>query len=223
MIMVSLAAVPVSAMTPATKAARYPFAGYTTQPTTPPTTITSAAATVTVPSFSCTKKIAAITAVATVFDPTGSEFSSAGVYIGCSSKTQTLAALADIDNVFTVLTVTITAGDTVALSTTCGPSGISVSIDDETTSSTGTESSATAETCTQAEVGDDGVSNGKARGKTVPLPAFGAIDFTAAMVNGVALGSVPSSAANYNEGKKAVITTGALTAGGTAFVTTQGP
>jgi hypothetical protein len=40
------------------------------------------------------------------------------------------------------------------------------------------------------------------------------------MVNGSAIGSSSPGAANYNEGKKNVITTGALT-GGNAFTTTK--
>jgi hypothetical protein len=111
-------------------------------------------------------------------------------------------------------------GDTVALSSTCGASGIAISIDDTTTGSVGTASSSTPETCTQAEVGDDAASNGKV---IVPLPAFGSLTFTNAMVNGAALGSITPTANNLYEGKKNVVTTGALTSGGTAFTTTQGP
>jgi hypothetical protein len=43
------------------------------------------------------------------------------------------------------------------------------------------------------------------------------------MVNGTALGSLTTSVANLYEGKKNVITTGALATGGTTFATTQGP
>jgi len=199
------------------KAQKYPFAGYITSPTT----ITSAAATVTLPSFTCTKKTTAISATAIVYNSTGAKFSGAEAYLGCSGKQVLLRALTDIDNVFTVPTVTMNPGDTVALSATCGSSGISVSIDDVTTGSTGTSSSSTPESCTQAEIGDDGAS--KNGSTVVPLPAFGALDFTGAMVNGIALGTLTPSVANYSEGKKNVITTGVLTSGGTAFTTTQGP
>jgi hypothetical protein len=55
----------------------------------------------------------------------------------------------------------------------------------------------------------------------VLLPAFGSLTFTNAMVNGAALGSITPTANNLYEGKKNVVTTGALS-GGTAFTTTQG-
>jgi len=99
---------------------------------------------------------------------------------------------------------------------------VGVSVDDETTTSIGTASSTTPESCTQAEVGNDAVLNGKGSG-IVSLPAFGSFNFTGGMVNGAALGSVSSKDANYSEGKKNVITTGVLSGGGTAFTTTQGP
>lgn len=202
------------------KASKYPFAGYIT----PPATVTSIDASVTLPSFACTKKrkTTAVAAIATVYDSTGAKFSGAEVYLGCSGKTQMLVALADIDNVFTSLTVSMASGNTVALSATCGPSGISITVDDETTASSGSDSSSSPETCTQAEAGDDGVSKGTGSA-VVPLPAFGALDYTGVMVNGSAIGSSSPGVANYAEGKKNVITTGALTSGGTAFTTTQEP
>jgi hypothetical protein len=198
-------------------ATKYPFAGYITSPMA----VTSSAATVTVPTVACGKKLSAITAAATVYDSTGSEFSSAEVYIGCSSKKERLAAYAEIDNAFTVPTVTINPGDTVELLVTCGSLGISVSIDDETTNSIGTAASTKAESCTQAEAGDDGVTKGHGSA-LVALPPFGTIDYTGVMVNGAAIGSFSPTATTYSEGKKNVITTGPLTAGGTAFTTTQG-
>lgn len=215
----SLAAEPAGAGAVQTiaHASKYPFAGYIT----PPTTVTSATATVSPPSFSCAKKFTAVASGVIVFDPTGSKFSGAEVYVACSAKKEMLAAYVDIDNSFTAPTVIINPGDTVVLSVTCGSSGISVSVNDETTSSSGGRSSSTPETCTQAEVGDDAVVKG-GRSGLVPLPAFGMLDFSAVMVNGSTLGSFGPTAANYSEGKKNVITTGALT-GGTAFSTTKGP
>jgi hypothetical protein len=218
LLIMSIVAAPAYAGTTAStlaKASKYPFAGYIT----PPATATSVAATVTLPSFACTKKMTAVAAIATVYDPTGAKFSGAEVYLACSRRKETLGALADIDNAFTILNVTMASGDTVALSATCGPSGISITVDDETTSSIGTDSSSSAETCTQAEAGDDGVAKGTGSA-VVPLPPFGALDYMDVMVNGSAIGSSSPGAANYNEGKKNVITTGALT-GGNAFTTTK--
>jgi hypothetical protein len=220
-LIMSLVAAPAYAGTTAgtlAKASKYPFAGYIT----PPTTITSVDATVTLPSFACTRKTTAVAAIATVYDSAGAKFSGAEVYLGCSGRKQMLVALADIDNVFTSLTVSMASGNTVALSATCGPSGISITVDDETTASSGSDSSSSPETCTQAEAGDDGVSKGTGSA-VVPLPPFGALDYTGVMVNGSAIGSSSPGVANYTEGKKNVITTGALTSGGTAFTTTQEP
>jgi len=217
LLVLGVAAAPVAAgTTPRVHASptRYPFAGYLTSPTT----ITSAAATVVVPSFTCTKKLTGMTADAIVYDSNGPGFSSAMVYLGCSHKKELVSALAQIDDAFSVPTVAMNPGDTVALSATCGASGIAITIDDTTTGSVGTASSSTPETCTQAEIGDDAASNGKV---IVPLPAFGSLTFTNAMVNGVALGLATPTANNLYEGKKNVVTTGALS-GGTAFTTTQG-
>ena len=194
---------------------RYPFAGYLTSPTT----ITSAAATMVVPSFTCTRKVSAMTGDAIVYDSNGPSFGSAMVYLGCSGRKELVSALTNIDDVLSVPTVIMKPGDTVALSATCGASGIALSIDDTTTASVGTASSSNPETCTQAEVGDDAATNGKV---IVPLPAFGSLTFTDAMVNGAALGSLTPTANTLYEGKKNVVTTGALTDGGTAFTTTQG-
>jgi len=160
--------------------------------------------------------------VATVYDSSGALFSSAMVYLGCSQKHEVTGALAEIDNSYTLPTVTMHPGDIVALSATCGATGVSISIHDQTTSSTGTASSPTAETCTQAEAGDGAVLNGKQTG-LVALPPFGMLDYTSVTVNGSALGTFSPALSNYAEGKKNVITTSALTGGGTAFTTTKGP
>jgi hypothetical protein len=220
LLILSLSPDPVSAAPPAKtlpRASKYPFAGYLTSPTT----ITSASATITLPSLSCARKTQALAAGAIVYSSTGSHFSSADVYIGCSSRKEILAALTDVNNHFKVPTVTMNPGDIVSLSATCGPSGISVTVDDETSMSTATNSSSAPETCTQAEIGDDAAAKDIDAGTgIVPLPDFGSLTFTNAMVNGAALGSVPSSATTYSEGKKNMITTGPLT-GGTAFTTTQ--
>jgi hypothetical protein len=202
---------------PLARSTRYPFAGYITAPTT----ITSAAATIVVPNYTCPKKVAAIAAAAIVYDSTGAQFSSAEVYLGCSRKTIVLTVLTDVNNTYGVQSITIHMGDVVQLSATCGPSGIDVSIDDMTTSSTGSASSSASETCTQAEIGDDGVANQRGT-SVVSLPSFGSITYTSATVDGASLGSFNPTAANYFEGKKNVITTGSLTDGGLVFSTTQG-
>jgi len=101
---------------------RYPFAGYITSPAT----ITSSAATVVVPSFACSRKLAGMTGDATVYDSSGPGFSSAMVYLGCSRKKELVAAIAQIDNAFSAPTVTMNPGDSVVLSATCGASGIAI-------------------------------------------------------------------------------------------------
>jgi hypothetical protein len=213
-----LTAAPAVAKTPKGQSTtRNPFAGYVTAPTT----ISSVTATIKVPALTCAKKTQAVTAAATVYDSSNANFSSAIVYLGCSRRKETLVALAEVNNTTYFPSVDLNTGDTVVLSATCGASGIKVTIDDTATNSSANESAATAETCTQAEAGQGGVLNDNGS-SLVSLPTFGAVDFTAAMVNGSALSSVSASEINYFEGKKNVITAGPLTESGTAFTTTQG-
>ncbi len=114
----------------------------------------------------------------------------------------------------------MTAGDNVEFTTVCGPTGSFVSIEDLNTSTTVNASSPNPSSCSGATVGDTGVV-GTGPGGQARLPKFGAFDFTDVTVNGDSIGSFSPVAGNYYEGKKYQIVVGPLTAGGTAFTTTQ--
>jgi hypothetical protein len=216
--LVSSAAAPAGAATIAAKTPKSAAAGYIATPTA---AVTTASATVTLPTFHCKSKADLLSADVGVFDPTDGSVSLVTIALACSkTKVPSFIVLFDADGTDSVPDVTVTAGDAVTMSISCGASGTTVSVDDTTSSATGNASSATPETCGEAFVGDEGFP--KASGKSAePLPDFGAVDYTNVMVNGAALGSSTTVSGNYYEGKKAVIVTGALTAGGTAFTTTQ--
>jgi hypothetical protein len=219
LMIVALDAASAGAAVPAAKTAKSGAAGYIASATT----VTSVEATVTLPSFVCSSKTDALSTQVGIFDTTDEEASAAILGLVCSKKKVPIyGAEISVDGVATFPTVTMSAGDTVVMTAACSSvSGSTVTIDDTTSDTSGQNSSATASTCTEGLVGDFGFLKGK--GKTVtPLPIFGAIDFSDVMVNGTPLGSISNVSGNYYEGKKNVITTGALTDGGTAFTTTQG-
>jgi Peptidase A4 family len=216
---VASAAAPAGAAMISAKPEKSALAGYIAVPTA---AVTTASATVTLPSFHCTSKADLLSADLGVFDVTDESGSLVTIALACSTtKAPLFAVLFDADGTDTVADVTVAAGDSVTMSISCSATtGTTVSVDDTTSTSSANASSATPETCGSVFAGDEGFP--KASGKSAaPLPTFGAIDFTDVMVNGAALGSFTTATGNYYEGKKAVIDTGALTAGGTAFTTTQ--
>jgi hypothetical protein len=208
-----------AAAVPAKKASKSPAAGYIGGATT----VTSVSATVTLPTFTCTSKSDALSTQIAVLDTVDDEDSAALLGFVCSKKKVPIyGAEISVDGTATFPVVAMSGGDTVVLSATCSSvSGTTVSIDDTTSDSSGQNSSVTPNTCSEEFVGDIGFLKGAGKAEA-PLPAFGAIDFSNVMVNGGPLGALTTASGNYNEGKKNVITTGALTDGGTAFTTTQG-
>jgi hypothetical protein len=218
LMLVAIDAGSAGAAVPAAKTPKSGAAGYVAE-----TVVTSVEATVTLPSFVCSSKTDALSTQVAIADTTDDEASSAVLGFFCSKKKVPIyGAETVVDGAATFPTVTMNAGDTVVLSATCSSvSGTTVSIDDTTSDTSGQNSSATANTCSDGFVGDLGFLKGKGKALT-PLPLFGAIDFSNVMVNGNPLGSSTTQSGNYNEGKKNVITTGTLTDGGTAFTTTQG-
>jgi hypothetical protein len=189
--------------------------------------VTTVDATVTLPSFTCTSKKDNITADTNVYDTTAAQFSGPYVYLGCSKHGMTLTphytAAISVDGVGSNPAVTMNAGDAVVFSISCGGTGTSVSIDDLTTSSSGSASSSNASACSGPFVGDIGVcARCGTHPKQDPLPTFGAIDYSNVTVNGSPLASTGPTSQNYFEGNENTIATGALTGGGTAFTTTEG-
>jgi Peptidase A4 family len=213
------AAVPAGAAMIAAKPEKSAVAGYIAT-----TTVSTATATVTLPKFSCTSKTDLLSADVAVYDATDESVSLVTTVLACSkTKAPFYDILFDADGTDSLADVTVSAGDSVTMSISCSAtSGTTVSVDDTTDNSSDSASSATPETCGEVFVGDEGFPKGSGKAAE-PLPTFGSIDFSDVMVNGAALGSFSELSGNYDEGKKAVIDTGALTAGGTAFTTTQEP
>lgn len=189
-----------------------------------PATVSSIQATITLPTYKC-KKTENITVGMETYDNTASAWSGPYVYLACAkighkygpSYTTGL----EVDGVTTDPALTMQAGNSIEFTQTCGPSGSVATIDNLTTTESVTASSSNPGSCTDAGVGEDGVS-GKGPGGQDPLPKFGAVDYTNVMVNGEPIGTFAPVAINYYEGNKNVITVGPITDGGTAFVTTQG-
>jgi hypothetical protein len=219
LLVVALAAEPTGAAPVATKTPKSYAAGYVASAST----VTSVEATVTLPSFTCTNKADLLSADIGVYDPTDNAFSFVTTVLACTKKkVPVYLAQLDVDSVYTYPAVVMNPGDTVTMSISCSDTvGTSISIDDQTTSSSGDASSATPNSCAAAFIGDEGFLKGK--GKTAaPLPMFGALDYSNVTVNGDPLGSFSPIAGNYYGGKKAVIDTASITDGGTGFTTTQG-
>jgi hypothetical protein len=202
----------------AAKPTKSAFAGYAAATTA----VTSETATLTIPTFSCAKKTVVFQAVALVYDANLQDQSGAALDIGCLKRKEFIEALIQLDNNVSAPTATFNGGDNVEFSVTCGSGGESVSIDDTTNSSTVSSSSATANDCTEALVGDLGVLKNSSGTALFALPSFGSLDWTGVTIDAGSIGSLDPLFGNYYEGKKDVITTGSLTDGGTAFTTTQG-
>lgn len=217
--LVASAAASAGAATMAAKTPKSAAAGYIATATV---AVTTASATVTLPTFHCKSKADLLSSDLGVLDPTDDSVSLVTIALACSkTKVPSFVVLFDADGTDSIPAVTVAADDVVTMSISCSATtGTTVSVDDTTSSATANASSATPETCGSVFVGDEGFT--KASGKSAaPLPTFGAIDYTGVMVNGAALGSFSTVNGNYDEGKAAVIDTGPLTAGGTAFTTTQ--
>jgi peptidase A4-like protein len=214
----AMAAPPAGASVFAGKMQKSPLAGYTAT-----TTVTSVDATVTLPTFTCKSKSDAIASELAVIDTDTDEVSGAIIAMGCpgNKKVLTLEAELAVEGTPSLPAVTLNPGDTVVMSTSCGATGTTVTIDDTTSNTSGQATSSAASSCAAVIIGDGGFAKGKGSA-TAPLPNFGAIDYTDVTVNGDSLASAAPTATNYFEGKKAIITTGAIASDGTDFTTTQG-
>jgi hypothetical protein len=187
--------------------------------------VTSLSENAVVPTYTC-KKGEQIDIYANTYDQDSSNaspFDGAYVDLACSKSNQPeVYPNLEVDGNYVPTDVTISEGDTIQISVTCGPSGSVEKISDLTTGgSTGT-STDTASSCNGVFAGNIGVLNKKGT-KVSPLPAFGSISFGSVEVNSSPIGdtSPAPTSVNYYEGKKNQIDVGPLTAGGSAFVNTQ--
>jgi hypothetical protein len=174
----------------------------------------------TIPSYSC-KKADQVAVYDDTYDEDASSFS--GVYVDLACGTHNVPAPSvslEIDGAYDYPTITITPGDNVSMSVTCGPTGTMVSLYDATSGKTASEPSSAASDCNGAFVGNIGVTKG-AGPKLSPLPDFGSVTFTNVNVNDAAIGTYSTATTNYYEGKKDQIDVGPLTDSGTSFTNTQ--
>ncbi len=184
-------------------------------------TVSSVGASVTLPTFTCQSTKDGIDIQDALYNSDSSQWSSANVGLTCTKEKvgkhrQTVALFSssfDLEGVYSYPSITMNPGDTVVMSASCNGDGIGVSVDDTTTHSSASVTSADPCGSVDAGIGLNGI---------VKLPTFGAVSFADVMVNGLPIGSTDPAVSNYYEGRKYVITTSPLTDGGTAFTTTQG-
>jgi hypothetical protein len=193
-----------------------PLAGYTAT-----ATVASVDATVTLPTFTCKSKSDVVASELAVIDTDTDEVSGAIIAMGCPNKTPIYEAELAVEGTPSLPDVTMNPGDTVVMSTSCGATGTTATINDLNTNTSGEATSSDASACAAVFIGDGGFGKGKGSA-TDPLPNFGAIDYTDVLINGDSLLAAAPTATNYYEGKKATITTGAIASDGTDFTTTQG-
>ena len=181
--------------------------------------VSSMQGTFVLPSYTCKPKDNIAAQVAS-FDMTANEYSGSNVYLACAKHdVPTYQVGLDVDGTFTFPTATLHAGDTVVVSMTCGESGTTVGVDDTTSRSSVSASSANPSDCSGGGVVMNGVT-GTGHGSEANLPQFGSLQWTASSVNGSPLNDASPTLENYYEGKKNVITAGALNGSG-GFTETQ--
>jgi hypothetical protein len=182
--------------------------------------VASVSAVVSLPSYTC-KSADALVTYENTYDNDAAQWSGAGVYLGCGKHhVPTMSAQLEVDGTVTYPAATLNAGDSVELSTTCGPTGTVVTLDDLTSRSSVEASSTNPGSCSGAFIGDIGVLKG-AGPKLRPIPDFTTIGFSGVSVNAAPLGTWSPTSTNYYEGKKDQITVGPIGGGGTSFVTTN--
>jgi hypothetical protein len=188
--------------------------------------VTSLSEDAVVPNYTC-KKADQVDIYANVFDQDGGSpgaFDGAFLGLACAKgNVPELVPYLEVDGTYAAAGVSISVGDTIEITVTCGSTGSVETIADLThggSSSTGTSAPSS---CNGAFFGNIGVSKGSSGTKELPLPTFGSISFSNVEVNGAPLGDASPSptSVNYFEGKKNQIVVGPLTAGGSAFVNTQ--
>jgi hypothetical protein len=180
--------------------------------------VSSATATVVLPSFTCPTKKS--TYNYSINFSTTSNTSAGGpevqVGMGCFMKTPSYGIFVAVG--FSEGTqFSPNAGDTLALSATCGPGGATATLDDVTQNRVSSASALQPTSCTgQFSVG--GFMN-LVKGI---LPPFGPIAFSDVMVNGLPLGSFSPFANVFSSSRKFAVALGPIVSGGTGFTLTKG-
>ena len=192
------------------------FAGYQANVATG--SATSSAAQYKLPKLSCTSVARAITPVAGVAVNNFGTYSSAFVFVGCSSgKAVYFPSLVINGTEKDYTTTRLAAGDAIKVSTKVTTTATTVQVTDVTKAITkkltGPGASASA-----AYMGDsDWVTS---TGTLLGVPSFGTLTFTHCLIDGTALaGHNPTQYQRVNSNNVLQIATGALSSTGTAFAT----
>jgi hypothetical protein len=201
----------------ASKIIRTPhFSGY--EVTVAPT---SATTTFSIPAISCpSTTFSAVNAFLGLNNFTTNDFDSGGVAMTCVSGTPKYSAYTEINNAFYTSSQQLSSGDSVTVTVAASSSSTTVTVHDTTnSSSTSTSQSGPGGggTFSSISVGAGGEGANKN-----PPPTFGSISFSASRVNGVSLTSAGSPAEyEWYTNKVLVVSTSALSPGGTAFTVSQ--
>lgn len=187
-------------------------------------TETSVQATIVLPSYTC-KKGDNLGPGIGAYDNQNSAWNQEFIYMACAKVGKSWepsygSTGIEVDGAYTYPSLAMSAGDSIEFTTTCGPSGTVSTIENLNTTQSVSNSSSSPSSCTDGGAGDLGI-QGRGVGGQSNLPAFGSIDYSNVTINALPIGSFSPTTTNYYEGKKNQIDTGALTDGGTAFVTTQ--
>jgi peptidase A4-like protein len=176
-------------------------------------TLTSFGVQFTVPKYTCTATNDSVNAYADAFDTASANpnaFDGAYVQLDCTTKKRPLIVpFLEVDGTFTQPSgLTIRKGDTMVINVTCNSSGSSVELTDETTDVSQSATSDSAASCNGVFMGN--IASANAKGKVVPLPSFGSVDFTNAVVDGADYSTFNPTAVNLNEGSDGKVKVGPL-------------
>jgi hypothetical protein len=190
-------------------------------------TVTTVSVDFTVPNYSCGAKNDAVDAYTNTFDKSpevNSAFNGGFVQLGCDHNGATkpvVTSFLEIDGTYSApLDMTITRGNSIEVTVSCGASGSVASLEDITTGVTLSDNSSNPSDCNGVFMGNIGVSANAKGTKQLPLPKFKTIHFSDALVNGADLGALSPTAVNYFEGTANQIKVGPLNAG-ESWVNTQ--
>ncbi|HKH88062.1 MAG TPA: hypothetical protein VKA05_04530 [Acidimicrobiales bacterium] len=189
------------------------FAGYVLGGIAP----TKAATSFKLPSFSCTSTNSGIAFTIGLTNFTTEEFTTGQVVVGCSGGSATYGAEEEINDSWSYLTPTMSAGDAISITVSVSATKTTVSVKDKTKKSSVTDTvkgPGGGGTFTGAGVGDSALGS-----SGYPIPTFGTLKYSATTINSLALGTY-AGAAQYNmSGPSGNVKTSTLKAGSASFTT----
>jgi hypothetical protein len=189
------------------------FAGYVLGGIAP----TKAATTFKLPSFSCTSTNSGIAFTIGFTNFTTEEFTTGEVVVGCVDGAATYAAQEQINDYWSYLTPTMSAGDVINITLSVSATKSTVSVKDKTNKSSVSDTvrgPGGGGTFTGAGVGDNTLGSAG-----YPIPSFGTLKYSATTINSAALGTY-SGVGEYNmSGPSGDVNTSTLKAGSASFTT----